>query len=152
MAFDTVLFRSLVSGTVATVTSSVALTLLARAEGKAALQPINAASHWLYGDRAALVRRPSVDHTTVGLTTHHAATIFWALFFETSLAVRPARGAPALAVRGAEIAALAAIVDFTVTPKRFTPGWELVLSKGAMAAAYAALAAGFWVTASMRTR
>ena len=114
------------------------------------MQPINATSHWLYGDRAARVRRASVDHTTIGLLTHQAATIFWALSFETSLAVRPVRGAPALAARAAQIATLAAIVDYTVTPKRFTPGWELVLSKRAMAAAYIALAAGFTITAFTR--
>jgi hypothetical protein len=41
----------LVTGTVASVVSSAALTLPAR-ERKGALQPINATSHWLYGDEA----------------------------------------------------------------------------------------------------
>ena len=36
--------------------------------------------------------------------------------------------------------------DYTVTPRRFTPGWELVLSKRSMALVYGAMAAGFWVT------
>ena len=43
------------------------------------------------------------------------------------------------------MSAFAAAVDYTVTPHRFTPGWELVLSKGGMAVVYAAMAAGFAV-------
>ena len=45
--------RALVTGTVASVTSTVALALAARAEGKGALQPVNATSHWLNGGKAA---------------------------------------------------------------------------------------------------
>ena len=39
-------------------------------------------------------------------------------------------------------AGISAVVDYQATPKRFTPGWEFVLTPGAMAAAYFALAAG----------
>ena len=48
--------------------------------------------------------------------------------------------------RATAIAALAAAVDYTITPHRFTPGWELVLSRRGMALAYAAMAAGFAAT------
>ena len=40
------------------------------------------------------------------------------------------------------VSAVAAAVDYGATPKRFTPGWEYVLSKRAMAVAYAAMAFG----------
>ena len=40
------------------------------------------------------------------------------------------------------MAGVAALVDYRATPKRFTPGWEFVLTPGAMAVAYAALGAG----------
>ena len=56
---------------------------------------------------------------------------------------RPPNDASDVIIRAASVAALAAAVDYTITPKRFTPGWELVLSKGAMAVVYAAMAAGF---------
>jgi len=39
-------------------------------------------------------------------------------------------------------AAIAAAVDYGATPRRFTPGWEFMLSKRAMAVAYGAMAAG----------
>ena len=40
------------------------------------------------------------------------------------------------------MSAIAAAVDYGPTPKRFTPGWELVLSRRGMAVAYAAMALG----------
>ena len=40
------------------------------------------------------------------------------------------------------MAAIAAIIDYGATPKRFTPGWEFVLSKQSMAVTYAAMALG----------
>ena len=133
---------ALVSGTVASATSSVALALLARTEGKGALQPVNATSHWLNGERAASVRRADLAHTAVGYATHHAATVFWAVLFERWIgARRPVAPLPML--RDALVlSAFAAAVDYGATPKRFTPGWEFVLSKRAMAAAYAAMALG----------
>ncbi len=147
-----VLRSALVSGTVATATSAAALALLAVAAGKGAAQPLNATSHWLYGDEAAAFPHADVDHTSVGYATHHAATIFWALFFEGWLARRPARSGLAATGRATAVAALAAAVDYTITPKRFTPGWELVLSKRAMAGVYAAMAAGFAAAAIGRRR
>ena len=141
--------KSLVSGSVGALTSTLALAVVARLEGRGAAQPLNATSHWLNGDRAARRRRVDLQHTGVGLATHGAATVFWAAFFEAWQSTRPARG-PGAALdvvgRAGAVAVLAAVVDYTITPRRFTPGWELVLSKGAMAAAYAAMASGFAVT------
>ena len=74
------------------------------------------------------------------------------MFFETSLVIRPERTPAAILGRAAAIATLAAIVDYTITPKRFTPGWELVLSKRSMALTYAAMAVGFAGTALIQRR
>ncbi len=139
-----ILRRAIVSGGAAGVISTLALALVAIGEDKGAIQPFNATSHWLNGDGAADRRRPDVRHTAVGLGTHVAATFFWALFFEAWMAARPTRDIGTVARRAAAIAALAATVDYTITPKRFTPGWELVLSKQSMALVYAAMAAGFF--------
>ena len=38
--------------------------------------------------------------------------------------------------------AVAAAIDYSVTPKRFTPGWELVLSKRSLVVTYGVLALG----------
>ena len=82
---------ALVTGTVASLVSTAALALLARAEGKGTFQPTNATSHWLHGDGAALHREPNAAHTLVGYATHHASTLFWAVPFEAWLAARPPR-------------------------------------------------------------
>jgi hypothetical protein len=40
------------------------------------------------------------------------------------------------------MAAIAAAVDYGMVPKRLTPGWETVLSKRSIVAAYGVLALG----------
>jgi hypothetical protein len=142
--------RALASGLAGTVTSTAALAAMASIEGKGAAQPLNATSHVVYGDEAAAFRQADVDHTVIGLGTHAAATIFWAATFEAWLVARPTRDPLILTGRAVGIGLLAATVDYTITPKRFTPGWELVLSKTSMAVAYGAMAAGFAAAASRR--
>lgn len=137
------LTRTLVAGTTGAVSSAVALAAAATLEGRRPAQPINATSHWLRGRSAGSRRRIDTKHTGVGFGTHLAATIFWAAFLESWDVLRPARSRPVLAGRACVVAAFAAGIDYTVTPRRFTPGWELVLSKRAMAFGYAAMAAGF---------
>jgi len=141
--------RTLVSGTVASLTSTVVLALLARAAGMGALQPVNATSHWLNGEGAAAFEGVDAAHTAVGYATHHAATIFWAFFFEAGRRSSPARDADGLLKQALVVSAIAAAVDYGPTPKRFTPGWEFVLSKRAMAVAYGAMAIGLAAGAGM---
>lgn len=134
--------RALVTGTVAGLASAAALALLAKAEGKGAARPINATSHWLHGDKAAECDELDASHTWIGFATHYASAVFWALPFEFWRAKRRPRSTGAL-VRGACMtSAIAAAVDYGMTPKRLTPGWELVLSKRSLVMAYGVLALG----------
>ena len=135
--WPTLLGRAAISATFGTIASTAALAALARAEGKAAAQPLNATSHWLHGEPASHLRGIDAAHTGVGLATHAAATLFWAVLFERWTARRRGSVPDALA-----LSAFAALIDYTITPKRFTPGWEFVLTKRAMAGAYAAMALG----------
>jgi len=136
------LIRALVSGAAAAAASTAALALLARAEGKGALQPTNSTSHWLNGEQAASFKGADLAHTLTGAATHFAACVFWAALFEWRTGERGPL-APLPVLRDAlAVSAFAAVVDYTVTPKRFTPGWEFVLSHRSMAVAYAAMAAG----------
>lgn len=125
----------------ATAASALVLALVARLEGRGALQPLNATSHWLNGEGAAERTACTWRATGVGLATHLAATGFWALVYEAWLS-RGDRSVPDVIGKAAAMAGVAAAVDYRATPKRFTPGWEFVLSPGAMAAAYVALGAG----------
>jgi hypothetical protein len=131
---------ALVTGTIASIATTAALALLARAEGKRALQPTNATSHWLHGEGAGRVRRADLAHTLVGYLTHHASAIFWALPFQRWLAGRPPRPPEIILRDAAAMAAIAAFVDYALVPKRLTPGWEEVLPKRSIVAVYGVLA------------
>jgi hypothetical protein len=133
---------AVLTGAVASVVSAAALAALAKAEGESAVQPANATSHWLHGEKAG--RRKAVDlaHTGVGLVTHHASAFFWALPFEAWQALYP-RPSSAEIVRDAIVmSAIAFFVDYGLVPMRLTPGWELVLSRKSIVGAFASLAAG----------
>ena len=140
---------ALVTGSVASLTTFVGLAMAAEATGPAPLRPINATSHWLNGDFAGLFAGADARRTGVGLATNHAACLFWALPFTAWQRRRPAPTPGALMRDAAVMAAIAAAVDYGATPKRFTPGWELVLPKRGMALAYAALAVGFAAGAAL---
>jgi hypothetical protein len=145
-----------VTGTVAGIATTAAVAMLAKAEGHDAVQPTNATSHWLHGDRAGTVRHADAAHTGVGFATNHASAVFWALPFEAWLASQPPRSGMTLLRDAAVMAGIAAVVDYGIVPKRLTPGWELVLSRRSVAATFVALAlglaAGAMITQEMRRR
>ena len=133
---------ALLSGSCASLGSTAVMAVAARAEGKAAVRPINATSHWLNGEAAGSYEGFDGAHTAVGFLTNHVASIFWAVFFE-AWRLRRGPAGPLLMLRDAVVlSAVAAAVDYGPTPKRFTPGWEFVLSRKGMAAVYGGLAAG----------
>ena len=141
-SWTTVMRRAVTPTALASLSSVAALALTAQFEGKSAVQPLNATSHWLNGEPAADVRRADLRNTAVGLATHCAAVFFWAAIFERWLAAGPPQRRSNLALQAIAMSAIAAAVDYGATPKRFTPGWEFVLSKRSMAVVYAAMAAG----------
>jgi hypothetical protein len=131
---------AVITGTIASLVSSTALAMLAKLEGKSAVQPINATSHWLHGEDAAKVREADLRHTAIGYATHHGASIFWATLFEALL--RDKRTPSDIVKCAALVSGLAAAVDYGIVPKRLTPGWEEAISKPSMAAGFAAMALG----------
>jgi hypothetical protein len=133
--------RTVITSAVASAASALALTLLARAERRGALRPLNATSHWLHGDAAARDAKADGRRTAVGAVTHHLAAMFWSAILEGALGSRK-RTLPALAINGAAVAALAAVVDYALMPRRLSPGWELALTRKSMAGAFGAMAAG----------
>jgi hypothetical protein len=135
-------FSALVTGSVASVVSTIALAALAKAEGKSGVQPTNSTSHWLHGEDAGRQENVDLAHTGVGFATHHASALFWALPFEAWLASNPPRSRARLLGDAVVMSAIAAAVDYGVTPKRLTPGWELALTKRSMVGAFASLALG----------
>ena len=115
------LMRAAVTSAAASAASAAALMLLGHRECGAALRPMNATSHWLWGPDAGRHRRADLKHTAVGFVTHHLASMFWSVVLEKALGARR-RTMPELAASGALTAALAAAVDYMVMPRRLSPG------------------------------
>ena len=143
--------RGAQSGTAASIVSTLALAVRGRRESGSAIAPINAVSHWYWGDRATRQDRPSVKYTLPGYLTHHATSVFWAVLFEKTfggaLSGRPARTVAA----SAATAAVACFVDYRLTPDRLTPGFEHRLSKASLFFFYLGFAAGLAITELARS-
>ena len=144
--------RGVISGTWASILSTLALAARGRSESGSALAPINAVSHWYWGDRATREDEPSFKYTVPGYLTHHATSIFWAVLFEKTfgghLSGRPSRTVAA----SAATAAIACFVDYQMTPKRLTPGFEHRLSRTSLFLVYMLFGAGLAVTELTRAR
>lgn len=137
------------SGTLAALSSLAVLMIAARLEGRAMPQPMNATSHWLHGDRAAVITHLDAKHTGTGIATHLASATFWAIPFSAWLSWRRPRTFAHILCGAAATSAFAAFFDYKVISHRLTPGWELALSPASVSAALASiapgLAAGGWI-------
>lgn len=74
--------RACVSGSVASVTSTVALLAMGARDCQSAYAPVNAISHWIWGERAIGRQRPTWQYTVLGYFIHHAMSIMWATHYE----------------------------------------------------------------------
>ena len=125
--------------------STVAVTAAAlcreKQEGKAGWRPINSISHIVWGSEAADQRQFTLRYTVSGLLLNVVACGFWALVFRLlSSEKRPAFIQSA--GRGIGVSILAYITDYYLIPRRFTPGFELCLSRHSFPWIYGALAVG----------
>jgi len=135
--------EALIAGSVASIVSTAALLAAGRRELQRPAAPVNAISHWLWGDEALRQDSPSLRHTATGYVIHHAASIFWALLHARAWGERARAKRPLPALAGATAAAgIAYFVDFRLTPQRLTPGFEHRLSRPALAGVYASFAIG----------
>ncbi|GAB3763958.1 hypothetical protein GCM10028796_18140 [Ramlibacter monticola] len=108
--------------------------------------PVNAVSHWFFGDRALRQDEASLKYTLTGYVTHHVAAIFWAVLHAKAWGAREEAKSPVPALAGAVTAAtVACVVDYQLTPKRLTPGFEHRLGRPEMANVYAFFALGLTV-------
>jgi hypothetical protein len=146
--WNQVLREGAVAGTVASVLSTAVLAAVGRRQAKSAAAPVNAASHWLWGDESLRQDRATWRHTLTGALTQHAAAVLWATLYAALYGHRrEAKQLPQAVAGGIATSATAYVIDYTITPKRFTPGYEHRLDGKGMLAVYAALAAGFAIGA-----
>ena len=138
-----VLSQGLLAGSLASLISTAVLALAGRRESGSAAAPLNAVSHWYWGDEAFHPQEADLAHTAAGYLTHHVAATFWATLYAALASDRPAlRTTPGAVLGAAATSATACLVDFKLTPHRFTPGYEHRLSREALLAVHAALAIG----------
>jgi hypothetical protein len=130
-----------VSGAAASIASTLALLACGARENRHASAPVNAVSHWVWDEDAVRQNRPSLRFTLLGYVIHHGAALFWASLYEKFLA-RPNDSTARTMQKSALTAAVACVVDFKFTPRRFTPGYERRLSKQSLFLVYSAFAVG----------
>lgn len=135
--------RALWSGTAASVLSALTVAWRGRVERVGAVRAINAVSHWFKGGKAFQQKQPSLRYTLPAIMVHHASSVFWSTIFEQGLK-RDGKdlSTSRIVKRAAGVTALAWFVDFHLTPKRLTPGFERVVSKRSLAMTYVAFGCG----------
>ena len=138
-----VLSQGLLAGSLASLLSTAVLAFAGRRESGSAAAPLNAVSHWYWGDEALHRDRADLAHTAAGYATHHVAATFWAMLYAALASDKPAlRSTSGLLLGAAATSAVACVADFKLTPHRFTPGYEHRLSGNALLAVHVALAVG----------
>lgn len=140
------------TGTAASVLSSAALAAVSKIEAGHPQAAVNSTSHWLWGDVRARTNEISLRHTGVGYATHHASAYFWSVLHERLVGDWAERSIPNALVAGLGTAAVACAIDYTITPQRFTPGFELRLSRPAMTVGFVAFGLGLAATAIQRSQ
>jgi hypothetical protein len=136
--------RTLISGTISGITTALTASATAKHDTGRYPAALNATSHIVWGDRAALQNDASLKYTATGFLLNHASTLFWATIYEKWFAPQPGRRQSALQpiVGAAVLTAGAYVTDYYLVPKRFTPGYEKRVSGRSLATIYAALALG----------
>lgn len=142
--------RALVSGSSASVVSTIALGACgAREEGSAA-GPINGPSQWLWGQAEAHTKQLTWRHTAVGYAIHHAMSILWANVYEEMQSRSTPQSAGARAIKtcanAAVVATLAYAVDYAVAPNRLRPGFRKHLGRRSIFIVYTAFAVGLAIS------
>ncbi|MDB5896160.1 MAG: hypothetical protein JWQ88_3691, partial [Rhodoferax sp.] len=131
------------AGSVASLVSTAALLVAGRRECGAPFAPLNAISHWVWGDEALGRNRPDLRHSGVAWLTHQASSVFWA-GLHARLRRQMGGVASGAGLLGSSVAmsAFACLADYRFTPPRLRPGFEHRLSRTAIAGVYAAFALG----------
>lgn len=129
------------SGLAAGTLSLLALALRGRVEIGSAARPINAPSHWLWGDRALKETGWSLRYTGVGFAIHQLSAVFWGC-------LHARRNKPSAPLAEAAVTtAIAVVTDLALTPGRLTPGFERHLSPRGLVWVYGAFALGLALAA-----
>ncbi len=137
--------NTLVMGTWAMLFIFMSLLAVAKAERIPLWQPVHAVSHILFGDKVLQEARFHAKYWISGFVLNAGAMYGWAAVaelgylrfsFKTGDLITAILMAIALTI-------IAFITDFHIVSKRFTPGFEKVISRSAVYTVYVCLAIGF---------
>jgi hypothetical protein len=136
------LYRGLLSGSLAAVSSAVALVVCGKFEKNAPVAPLNGPSQWIFGERSAYRRRAS-SRTVIGYSIHHLAALWWGALHEKCVAPWTA-GQPfsRRMVGAAATSAIAFTADYGIAKGRMQPGFEKHLGGVSLFVVYSAFALG----------
>lgn len=148
-------------GMAANLLSAGVLVLRGRQEATASA-PLNAVSHWAFGDKSLRQNNPSARYTATGAAIHAGSSLFWSLLYDAAL-VKPLRrrrrddddqlhAAAPLVAGAAVVAAVAAAVDLKLVPERLTPGFQHRLSASSLVMTYATFGIGLAVGGLLQLR
>ena len=138
-----VLAHGALAGSLSSLLSCAVLAIAGRRQTGSAAAPLNAVSHWYWGDEALHQQRTDLTHTALGYLTHHGASVFWATTYAALSRNRPLlHTTPGIVLGAVATSATACLADYQITPHRLTPGFEHRLSSGALLGVYAAFAVG----------
>ncbi len=140
------------SGSAASVTSTVALATCGEVEDGAAAGPINGPSQWLWGEHEAYTKEATWRHTVSGYVIHHAMSILWASVYESVCRSPEPKSLTRIVGEAAGVGALAYVVDYYVAPSRLRPGFRKHLGPRSIFAVYASFAAGLALATIVRQR
>lgn len=145
--------RALVSGAISSVASTVALSALGKRDSGDSVAPVNAVSHWFYGDDAIGRDGASARYTVPGYLIHHASATFWAVLYERFFGHALDRRNAATTAGGAAVtSALACFTDYQLTPPRLRPGFERHLNRTSLAVVYGTFGLGLALGAMLVRR
>ena len=133
----------MIIGAVSSLAVTATAVVCGRAEGQSGWRPINAISHIAWGRKAAQKNLLTARYTGMGLLLNGVACGFWACLYRHCRRSMRSPDSFLLSVgSGVAISALAYVTDYYVVPRRFTPGFELTLSRRSFPWLYGALAVG----------
>jgi len=133
----------LVSGSAASVLSTLTLAAGGRHDSGSPYAPTNATSHWVWQDESFSADRPDLRHTLLGYLIHHGTSVFWATLHARVHGRRGLAEDPSRLLAAALLSsAVACFVDYRLTPRRLQPGFEQRLGTPSLVAVYAAFGLG----------
>ena len=138
--------RTLISGSSASIVSTLVLGLCGAREEGAAAGPLNGPSQWLWGESEAYTQELTWRHTATGYAIHHAMSLLWASAYE-QLQDQAAEQSGALRLlrtcgNAALIATLAYRTDYGIAPRRLRPGFKKHLGSRSILLVYAGFGFG----------